>query len=572
MDNFIVSARKYRPATFDMVVGQDTITTTLKNAIKNNHLAQAYLFCGPRGVGKTTCARIFAKTINCANPGTDGEACDKCESCLSFNSQASFNIHELDGASNNSVDDIRNLTDQVRIPPQIGRFSVYIIDEIHMLSTSAFNAFLKTLEEPPPHSIFILATTEKHKIIPTILSRCQIFDFNRINVDDIVRRLTWVAGNEGVKAEHEALHVIATKADGAMRDALSIFDQIVSFCGKNIKYADVIANLNVLDYEYYFRITSAAMGGDVTAALLTFNEILNKGFDGYNFMAGLNNHLRDLLVSRDEATIKLLETSPSIRQRYHEQALLAPLAFLYEALDIGSQCMLTFKSSKNQRLHVELALLRMCRIVSGTAEEPKKKADQQPDKELPVTEPSPAAAVSPVKKISDRSVNPVQKQKETPEQISVKKISIRNIISETRQPENTMNEPSAVAAPKSPDREFTAAELIEAWNTFAREIKEESPRISVTLTAVTPEMLPDMTIVLRLDNTALKEAFDHNYKAKLEHYLRENLQNSMLKLKTIVEATERGEILYSPEQKFNYLASKNPALKDLKKTFNLDFE
>ena len=271
MDNFIVSARKYRPATFDMVVGQDTITTTLKNAIKNNHLSQAYLFCGPRGVGKTTCARIFAKTINCSSPGPDGEPCDNCESCLSFNSQASFNIHELDGASNNSVDDIRNLTDQVRIPPQIGKFSVYIIDEVHMLSASAFNAFLKTLEEPPSHAIFILATTEKHKIIPTILSRCQIFDFNRINVDDIVNRLSWVAGNENVKAEHEALHVIATKADGAMRDALSIFDQIVSFSGKTITYTDVISNLNVLDYEYYFRITGAAIDGNVTSVLLTFN-------------------------------------------------------------------------------------------------------------------------------------------------------------------------------------------------------------------------------------------------------------------------------------------------------------
>ncbi|MRR21324.1 DNA polymerase III subunit gamma/tau, partial [bacterium] len=355
---------------FDMVVGQDTITTTLRNAIRNNLLAQAYLFCGPRGVGKTTCARIFAKTINCSNTGPDGEACDKCESCTSFNSQASFNIHELDAASNNSVDDIRNLTDQVRIPPQIGRFSVYIIDEVHMLSTQAFNAFLKTLEEPPSHAIFILATTEKHKIIPTILSRCQIFDFNRINVDDIVQRLSWVAGNEGVNAEHEALHVIATKADGAMRDALSIFDQIVSFSGKTITYGDVIANLNVLDYEYYFRITAAAMEGDVTSVLLTYNEILNKGFDGYNFMAGLNNHLRDLLVSRDEATVKLLETSPSIRQRYREQAVRAQLPFIYEALDIGSQCMLNFKASKNQRLHVELALLRMCNLSApATGEE-----------------------------------------------------------------------------------------------------------------------------------------------------------------------------------------------------------
>src|SRR5512137_2153173 len=296
MENLIVSARKYRPATFDMVVGQDSITNTLKSAIKNNHLAQAYLFCGPRGVGKTTCARILAKTINCFNLGENGEACDKCESCISFNTLRSFNIHELDAASNNKVDDIRSLTDQVPIPPQIGKYSIYIIDEVHMLSSSAFNAFLKTLEEPPSHAIFILATTEKHKIIPTILSRCQIFDFNRIRIEDIVSRLIYVAKNESVAFEEEALHIIAQKADGALRDALSIFDQIVSFSGRNITYKDVIENLNVLDYEYYFRSVEAALEGNVSKMLMIFNEVLDKGFDGHNFVAGLNSHLRDLLV------------------------------------------------------------------------------------------------------------------------------------------------------------------------------------------------------------------------------------------------------------------------------------
>lgn len=571
MDNFIVSARKYRPATFDMVVGQDTITTTLKNAIRNNFLAQAYLFCGPRGVGKTTCARIFARTINCSSPGPDGEACDKCESCTSFNSQASFNIHELDAASNNSVDDIRNLTDQVRIPPQIGKFSVYIIDEVHMLSTQAFNAFLKTLEEPPAHAIFILATTEKHKIIPTILSRCQIFDFNRINVDDIVQRLSWVAGKEGVIAEHEALHVIATKADGAMRDALSIFDQIVSFSGRNISYADVITNLNVLDYEYYFRITTAAMEGDVTSVLLTFNEILNKGFDGYNFMAGLNNHLRDLLVSRDEATVRLLETSPSIRQRYREQAVSAPLSFIYEALDIGSQCMLTFRASKNQRLHVELALLRMCNLSQErTAGEQKKKADQQPpadEPEIKVASHAPmTAAAAGLQTISAeapaRSAQPAEEDK---------KISIKNLIAGPRKPENVVSEPPPEAAITAAN-EFTPEELKEAWTEFAKEVREESPRISITLSAVSPELLPDKTIILKLDNSILKETFDHSFRARLENHLRSSLHNGSVKLQTSVEATERGEILYSPEQKFNHLASKNPSLKDLKKTFNLDFE
>lgn len=369
MENFIVSARKYRPATFDMVVGQDSITNTLKSAIKNNHLAQSYLFCGPRGVGKTTCARIFAKTINCGNIKDNGEACDKCESCISFNTLRSFNIHELDAASNNKVDDIRSLTDQVRIPPQIGKYSIYIIDEVHMLSSSAFNAFLKTLEEPPSHAIFILATTEKHKIIPTILSRCQIFDFNRIRVEEIVKRLMFVAGNESISADEEALHIIAIKADGALRDALSIFDQIVSFSGKRIIYKDVIDNLNVLDFEYYFEIVEKALEGDISKVLLIFNEVLEKGFDGHNFVAGLNSHLRDLLVSKDEVTLRLLEATPLVKQKYLAQAQKSPVDFLYKALEIGSTCDLAYKNSKNQRLHVELSLLKLCLIVSeGEAE------------------------------------------------------------------------------------------------------------------------------------------------------------------------------------------------------------
>lgn len=585
MDNFIVSARKYRPATFDMVVGQETITTTLKNAIKNNHLAQAYLFCGPRGVGKTTCARIFAKTINCASLGPNFEACDKCESCLSFNSQVSFNIHELDGASNNGVDDIRNLTDQVRIPPQIGRYSVYIIDEVHMLSASAFNAFLKTLEEPPPHAIFILATTEKHKIIPTILSRCQIFDFNRINVDDIVNRLVWVAGNEGVRAEHEALHVIATKADGALRDALSIFDQIVSFSGREIKYADVIGNLNVLDYEYFFKIVDAAVVGDIPAVLITYNEILSKGFDGYNFMAGLNNHLRDLLVSRDDATVKLLETSPSVRQHYREQAVKSSLQFLYNALEIGSQCMLNFKSSKNQRLHVELALLRMCQLSGETVEIQSKKKAEQPlsgefDGLKPSPLPSPAAHLTgkpqpepqPQSQPQPQPEPQPQSQPSKPTPEDGKKISIKNLMAEARPSAGTVNEPSETVVKPVPDSEFTPEELLASWSSFANTVKEESPRISITLLSVTPGILPDKSIELKLDNSALKETFDHNYKSKLENHLRESLRNAGIKITTIVESTERGDILYSVDQKFNHLASKNPAIKDLKKTFNLDFE
>ncbi|MGN0309207.1 MAG: DNA polymerase III subunit gamma/tau [Bacteroides sp.] len=363
MEQYIVSARKYRPTTFDSVVGQQALTTTLKNAIATGKLAHAYLFCGPRGVGKTTCARIFAKTINCLNPGPDGEACNACESCAAFNEQRSYNIHELDAASNNSVDDIRQLVEQVRIPPQIGKYKVYIIDEVHMLSTSAFNAFLKTLEEPPRHAIFILATTEKHKILPTILSRCQIYDFNRISIEDTVAHLANVAAKEGIQAEPEALHVIAQKADGGMRDALSIFDQVVSFCGGQVTYQGVIANLNVLDYEYYFRLTDQLLNQQITDALLLLNEVINKGFDAGHFINGMASHLRNLLVSRDAATLPLLEVGASIRERYQKQAAACPLPFLYRAMKLCNTCDLNYRASKNKRLLVELTLIEVAQSI-----------------------------------------------------------------------------------------------------------------------------------------------------------------------------------------------------------------
>lgn len=361
---YIVSARKYRPATFRSVVGQGNITTTLKNAIKSSHLAHAYLFCGSRGVGKTTCARIFAKTINCFNISDDFEACNTCESCQSFNDNRSYNIHELDAASNNSVDDIRSLIDKVRVPPQLGHYSVYIIDEVHMLSQAAFNAFLKTLEEPPRHAIFILATTEKHKILPTILSRCQIFDFNRITIADAVGHLKYVSESEGVKIEEEGLAVIAQKADGAMRDALSIFDQIVAFSGKEITYQQVIENLNVLDYDYYFRLTDAFLTEDYKQALLTFNTILLKGFDAQHFMAGLNSHMRDLLMCRDASTAGLLEVSESAKEKYIRQAASCSVDFLYEALKIINDSEQQYRAAKNKRLHIEFALIRLARIVT----------------------------------------------------------------------------------------------------------------------------------------------------------------------------------------------------------------
>ena len=370
MSDFIVSARKYRPQTFDTVVGQHAITSTLKNAIKTEHLAQAFLFCGSRGVGKTTSARILAKTINCFNRSENIEACDQCDSCQSFNTGNSLNVYELDAASNNSVDDIRALIDQVRIAPQLGNHKIYIIDEVHMLSNQAFNAFLKTLEEPPKHAIFILATTEKHKIIPTILSRCQIFDFNRIKVKDIADHLGSIAIKEGITAEPEALHLIAQKADGALRDALSIFDQIVTFVGTNLSYKSVIENLNILDYDYYFRIIESTQKEDIPSALLLLNDIYEKGFDGHNFIVGLADHYRNLLICKDTRTAKLLEVGESLEQRYVEQSRELDGHLILRALAVLSKTDVDYKASKNQRLLVEMALMQLCSLLQ---EQEKKK-------------------------------------------------------------------------------------------------------------------------------------------------------------------------------------------------------
>lgn len=388
MSNYIVSARKYRPTNFNSVVGQSALTTTLKNAISSGKLAHAYLFCGPRGVGKTTSARIFAKTINCLSPNEQGEACDACESCVAFNEQRSYNIHELDAASNNSVDDIRELIEQVQIPPQVGRYKVFIIDEVHMLSPSAFNAFLKTLEEPPAHAIFILATTEKHKILPTILSRCQIYDFNRMEVGDIVGHLKRVAENEGISYEEAALNVIARKADGGMRDALSIFDQVASFTSGNITYAQVIDNLNVLDYDYYFDLTDSLLKIDIPKVMLTLNTILSKGFDGNHFMGGLAAHFRDLLVSRDPQTLPLLEVAESVRQRYAEQAARCTPKFLYAALRLCNDCDINYRASRNKRLLVELTLIQVAQLLQ---EDEAPASGRRPTRRLlPIFAPNPA--------------------------------------------------------------------------------------------------------------------------------------------------------------------------------------
>jgi DNA polymerase-3 subunit gamma/tau len=583
MENFIVSARKYRPASFEMVIGQNAITNTLKSAIKNNHLAQAYLFCGPRGVGKTTCARIFAKTINCSNLGENAEACDKCESCLSFNSLRSFNIHELDAASNNKVEDIRSLNDQVRIPPQIGKYSIYIIDEVHMLSPSAFNAFLKTLEEPPSHAIFILATTEKHKIIPTILSRCQIFDFNRIKIEDIVGRLMYVAKNEGIKGEEEALHIIGQKADGALRDALSIFDQIVSLTGKTITYRDVIENLNVLDYEYYFKTIDGALMGDVSSVLLSFNEILEKGFDGHNFISGLNSHLRDLLVCRDEATIPLLETTASVKQRYQKQTGQCQVDFLFRALEIGTSCDLTYKTSKNPRLHVELALIRLCRLMSENGQDSEKKKNELKQEEipqklqvgdLPLPSRSEILRQDSESRDSVTSGKDAQQGKHTPvlERPS-KAFSIKDIISDDIKPgikpavisEADVNEPDNLSKIV-----FTSEAFEKTWPDFVNQLSGEGPRIVSMFRSVKPEVENDQTIRIHLSNATQKDTFVANYKQKLISFLQNRFILPEIDIETVVDSTDTNNILYTDEQRYNYLFNKFPVLKEMKKNFNLD--
>ncbi len=582
MENFIVSARKYRPATFDMVVGQDTITNTLKAAIKGNHLAQAYLFCGPRGVGKTTCARIFAKTINCSNLRENGEACDACESCLSFNTLRSFNIHELDAASNNKVEDIRNLTDQVRIPPQVGKYSIYIIDEVHMLSTQAFNAFLKTLEEPPSHAIFILATTEKHKIIPTILSRCQIFDFNRIRIEDIAARLAYVAANEGVVAEEEALHIIAQKADGALRDALSIFDQIVSLCGKKITYKDVIGNLNVLDFEYYFRTVEAALKGDVASVLTIFSDVLEKGFDGHNFVSGLCSHLRDLLVSKDEITLKLLEATPAIRQRYLEQSVNCSEEFIFKALDLGSNTDLSYKASKNPRLHVELFLIRLSRLNSTSTEVTEKKKPEITQKEEEIPYPSKSGIIRETAEHPEafrtrETEHPGGKHAPVIEK-HTRSFSIKDIISEEKKDNAPVSDQTVEKAPEAkhqdqvpvPAEELTAESFDKAWKEFTDSQKGEGARVVSMFKSVKTEINEESGITIHLSNAAQKDLFVLNYKPRLSAFLQKRFNTGEIEIITTVDLSETNGIIYSDEQKYNHLVTKYPGLKDFKKAFNLD--
>ena len=594
MDNYIVSARKYRPATFDSVVGQQTLTQTLKNAIHTHKLAHAYLFCGPRGVGKTTCARIFAKTINCLTPTSEGEACNNCESCVAFNEQRSYNIHELDAASNNSVDGIRELIAQVQIPPQIGHYKVYIIDEVHMLSTQAFNAFLKTLEEPPHHAVFILATTEKHKILATILSRCQTYDFNRITQQDTIDHLAYVAQKENVQFEKRALSIIAQKADGGMRDALSIFDQLVSSTRGNLSYEEVIANLNVLDYDYFFRMTQACLEGKVSEALLLLDQTIRKGFDPHHFITGFAAHLRDILVCKDPITIPLLEVEAELGKRYHEQAQQAPLAFLYKALEESNSCDLQYKMSKNKRLLVELCIIRIAQIVAAPAAsqqatpiQPMQPAAPQPTAQTSsprqgITPPTPAqtatpqtaqapqspqqATATPVAQasVSTASTPPAEpaRPRATGLKAGLKKISIKHGI---QKEDTAVAQPTALQAMHQP---VDAPSLENAWKEYMKGI-EKQPILYNTIRSSKPTLLNEKEFEVIVDNPDQVTRL-HEKGAEILYFLRNKLQNSELSMR--IRESEKNERVrvFSDREKFSFMVHINPDVMKLRDAFGLD--
>ena len=557
MENFIVSARKYRPSTFDSVVGQHAITSTLQNAIRNNTLAQAFLFCGPRGVGKTTCARIMAKTINCLHPTADMEACNECESCVSFNNNASFNIFELDAASNSGVDDIRALIDQVRIPPQIGKYKVYIIDEVHMLSGAAFNAFLKTLEEPPAYAKFILATTEKHKILPTILSRCQIFDFKRITVEDIANHLKNIAAKEGVTAEEEALNIIAQKADGALRDALSIFDQMVSFSGNNITYQDVITNLNVLDYEYYFGMVENILANDINSMLLLLNEVINKGFDPQNFIQGMASHLRNLLLGKDQRVIDLMEVSNQLKARYAKQAERCNVPFLLKSLDIANECDINFRSANNKRLHLEVALMKMVPEQPMSTSRPQSSPRTQ-SVEQPTAQPQPAPQPRPAPQPAPQPIpqpQPVQR---------VKRAGTISILDEG--PKKQENE-GPVEVKNNP---FTQEMLVEAWTKFVDDNKNVLPSFVAGIGKYQPTLKDNNEIHYDIDNVLVVK--DVNNMGKLRDHLIKALNNNQFKLVHHIIEKPKDDIAYTDRSRFEKMAEMNPNVITLKKGLGLNID
>jgi DNA polymerase-3 subunit gamma/tau len=597
MDHFVVSARKYRPVTFDSVVGQSHITTTLKNAIRTNHLAQAFLFCGPRGVGKTTCARILAKTINCQNLGDDAEACGECESCISFQNNASFNIHELDAASNNSVEDIRNLIDQVRYPPQTGKYKIYIIDEVHMLSQAAFNAFLKTLEEPPGYAIFILATTEKHKILPTILSRCQIFDFNRIQPKDIAHHLADIAKKEGIVTDKEALELIGQKADGGLRDALSMFDLNVTFSTDNhLTYAAVLENLHILDYDYYFKITDALTAASVARSLVLFDEILRKGFDGHLFIVGLLEHFRNLLVCKDAATVSLLQVSESAEGKYVEQSRNADMSFLLSALSVASQCDINYKAAKNQRLHVELCLMKLANLPNILQLHSLAAVDETAKKK-----------VEPEQSVADKEVKePAQAYENKPEEVSLLPGNVAggNAVGEVPQPvaqvtarpsklrSTTQLVPAVpvaqngdvkeVAAPppgeikpaiaeKPATLELTPENLQQVWHEFAENRKRTKDSTTEEIALNRAIELVDFTIQIALDNDPQMDAIQ-GMRYDLLGYLKSRFNAPKLEINPRVAPHEVQRLPYTPAEKFNYMAEKNPYLLQLKQALGLDVD
>lgn len=615
MENFVVSARKYRPATFRSVVGQASITTTLQNAIRNNHLAQAFLFCGPRGVGKTTCARILAKTINCINLTADTEACNECESCRSFNSGQAIDISELDAASNNSVDDIRNLVDTVRIPPQLIEHNpnakkVYVIDEVHMLSAAAFNAFLKTLEEPPRYAIFILATTERHKILPTILSRCQIFNFNRIQVEDMAKHLEYIAGNENVTAEHDALHVIAQKADGALRDACSIFDQVVSFAGNNLTYKSVIENLNILDYDYYFKVTDHLLKNEIPGVLLTYNEILNNGFDGHNFVAGLAEHFRNLLVCKDQATLQLLEAGQKIREKFKEQSSKCDSQMLLRGLGVINRCDVGYKSARNPRLLVEFALMQLCALNGDQSGEKKNfssldaeidsigLAGFKPKTGVPlgvtVTAQPEAKENIPAKAV-EQAVNPIVPRDESrgdqsesrsnPQPVTattataapakkmfVKTGALSGMINADKNAagQQQQNAPVQVGAKLTDLITQTTLELF--WNEYAEQLKAAGKITDHSAyTMNKPTLVAENAVTFTVLNATAEERLQAD-KTNLMDFLRRKLRNNVFTL-DIVLSKDAGEVkIYTTQDKFKRLAEINPALNKLRQTFDLDLD
>jgi len=590
MENFVVSARKYRPALFDSVVGQSHITTTLKNAIRTNHLAQAFLFCGPRGVGKTTCARILAKTINCQNLTHDAEACGECESCKSFQNNASFNIHELDAASNNSVDDIRNLIDQVRYPPQSGRYKIYIIDEVHMLSTSAFNAFLKTLEEPPAYAIFILATTEKHKILPTILSRCQIFDFNRIQIGDMTQHLANIAAKEGIIAEWSALELISQKADGGLRDALSMFDLNVTFSKDNtLHYAEVLENLHILDYDYYFKMTDALMESKVAEAYLLFDEILKKGFDGHQFVVGLLEHFRNLLVCKDPVTVKLLQVSESVQQKYLEQSAKANFSFLASGLSIGSQCDLNYKSAKNQKLHVEITLLKLAHIPhvlnlsalpaveGGAAGKPS--ADSPAVAQQPISSPVSTSQVTNAVPAQSSGTPAEPAPTNTLPVGSIPKVNLGGLKSTANLGKSAVSIAKAPSAPMPvleetqvvQNKAFTKEQLKVQWDSFVKWL-ESRERFSEFVILNRDFTLEGTTIHLAVDNEIQVELLTTALRTEVLTHLRKAMQNSTIHIEVSILKEEEKPMIYTQAEKFKFLANKNPALNDLRNALGLDYD